>query len=197
MKSPKTMQIHSVTILDLQGAEYNPRHWSAKATSDLKESIRRFGIVDPIIANSAEARKNVVIGGHFRLHCAKELGYTEVPVVYVDIPDIEKEKELNIRLNRNTGDWDYDLLANFDESLLMDSGFSSDELDRIFNEGEVEDDFDADEDVAKITEPKAKRGEVYQLGVHRLMCGDATEAGDVTVLMDGRQASTAAGHASI
>ena len=82
--------------------------------------------------NSAEERKNIVIGGHFRLSVIKELGITDVPVVYINIPDIEKEKELNIRLNKNTGEFDWDLLKTFDETFLSDVGFSSEDLDDIF-----------------------------------------------------------------
>lgn len=179
------MQTHNVPVGDLKAAEYNPRHWSDKATSDLKESIRRFGIVDPIIANGADGRRNIVIGGHFRLHCAKEIGYTEVPVVYVDISDIEKEKELNLRLNRNTGDWDYSLLANFDESLLMDSGFSSDELSQIFPVVHERQD---DEVPDLPEEPQSKLGDLYELGSHRVLCGDSTKVDDVERLMNGKKA---------
>ena len=67
-------------------------------------------MVDPIIANSAPKRKGTVIGGHFRLYVAGILGMAEVPVVWVDIPDEKKEKELNLRLNRNQGKFDYELL---------------------------------------------------------------------------------------
>ncbi|MGB9615591.1 MAG: hypothetical protein ACPL3B_08820, partial [Fervidobacterium sp.] len=73
---------------------------------------------------SAENRKNVIIGGHFRVRVAKDLGWQKVPVVYVKISDIKKEQELNLRLNKNTGEWDWDLLANFDEEMLLDVGFT-------------------------------------------------------------------------
>ena len=112
------MKIVQVPISEIKGAEYNPRKWSEKAIKDLTASIQEFGMVDPIIVNSAENRKNVVIGGHFRLKIAKDLKYTEVPVVYVNIPNEQKERELNVRLNKNTGEFDFDLLANFDEELL-------------------------------------------------------------------------------
>ncbi|PIP56224.1 hypothetical protein COX05_04155, partial [candidate division WWE3 bacterium CG22_combo_CG10-13_8_21_14_all_39_12] len=104
----------------LVGATYNPRSWSDESIKDLTESITKYGIVDPIIVNGAKNRKNIVIGGHFRLHVAKLLGFLEVPVVYIDLPDVEKEKELNLRLNKNTGSWDYELLRDFDIELLMD-----------------------------------------------------------------------------
>lgn len=183
------MKIEQIKVSVLNPAEYNPRRWDAKSVKDLTESIKRFGLVDPIIANKAPGRENVVIGGHFRLHIAKELGYTEVPVYYVDIPDINKEMELNLRLNRNVGDWDWNLLANFDETMLVDSGFTTQEIDKAMGLGaNDEDDFDAEEEVAKIVTPKAKVGDVYQLGEHRLMCGDSTNKAHVTTLMDGKRA---------
>ena len=92
------MKIHQIKVNELKPAEYNPRKWSEEAIKDLKSSIQEFGLVDPIIVNSAKERKNIVIGGHFRLKIAKDLGFKEIPVVYVDIPDIKKEQELNLRL---------------------------------------------------------------------------------------------------
>jgi hypothetical protein len=124
----KNLKIEYVDINELKPAEYNPRKANKKQIEDIKKSIERFGLVDPLIVNNAENRKNIVIGGHLRLKVAKEMGYKEVPVVYVNIPDIEKEKELNIRLNKNTGEFDYDLLANFDEDFLKDIGFDEKEL---------------------------------------------------------------------
>ena len=81
-----------VPVSELKPAEYNPRKSSKEALNQLKESITRFSVIDPIIVNSAPKRKGVVIGGHMRLRAAKELGHESVPVVYVRIPDIEKEK---------------------------------------------------------------------------------------------------------
>jgi DNA modification methylase len=182
------LKIEYVKIDELKPAGYNPRKWDNKAIEDLKKSIERFGVVDPIIVNSAPERKNIVIGGHFRLKVAKEMGIETVPVVYVNIPDIGKEKELNLRLNRNLGDWDYQLLSNFDENLLLDVGFESEELDKIFYVESDEDNFDAEAEYQKIEEPKAKYGDIYQLGNHRLMCGDTTKREDVEKLMNGEKA---------
>ena len=126
------LAVQYVAVNILKPAAYNPRRWDEAAKSQLKESIKKFGLVDPIIANGAPNRIHIVIGGHFRLEMAKELGLKEVPVVYVNIPDLEKEKELNIRLNKNTGEFDWNLLANFDEAFLADVGFSSEELDEVF-----------------------------------------------------------------
>ena len=96
-------QIQSVPIEVLKDAEYNPRSASKKEVANLKESIKRFGLVDPIIVNSAPKRKNIIIGGHFRVHVAKGLLIKTVPVIYISIPDIKKEQELNLRLNKNVG----------------------------------------------------------------------------------------------
>ena len=78
-------------IEKLKPSTYNPRKWSDDSIRDLTESIKRFGLVDPIIVNSAPNRKNIVIGGHFRLFVAKKLGYKEVPVVSMLIFLILKE----------------------------------------------------------------------------------------------------------
>lgn len=95
------IRIQHVAIDVLKAAEYNPRKWSEEKIQQLSESIRSFGLVDPILVNGAEKRKNIVIGGHFRLKVAKDLGYDKVPVVYINIEDEAKEKELNLRLNKN------------------------------------------------------------------------------------------------
>lgn len=105
----KDIKIVEVNILDLKPAIYNTRKWSEEKTQQLSESIRSFGLVDPILVNGAESRKNIVIGGHFRLKVSKDLGYEKVPVVYINIDDEAKEKELNLRLNKNLGDWDFEI----------------------------------------------------------------------------------------
>lgn len=178
-------------VKELNPAPYNPRKWSEDAIAQLTESIKSFGLVDPILVNGATDRKNVVIGGHFRLKVAKDLGIKEVPVVYIDIPDIEREKELNVRLNKNLGDWDYELLAEFDETLLSTIGFDSEEIDAIFDlVADVPETFDLEKelnklDISKIT---VQKGDVYQLGDSRLMCGDSTVEADFDKLMNGEQA---------
>src|SRR5882672_3423075 len=116
--SKHKLVIVEVPVADLKPATYNPRRHSPEAIGRLKESIRRFGMVDPVIANSAPDRMNVVIGGHLRLKAAKELGYQTVPVVFVRIADVKKEVELNVRLNANVGEWDYDLLKKLDLGML-------------------------------------------------------------------------------
>jgi DNA modification methylase len=173
----------------LKPSVYNPRKWSDEAVAGLTESIKRFGLVDPILVNGSESRKNIVIGGHFRLATAKKLGFKEVPVIYLDIPDETKEKELNLRLNRNVGDWSYELLAEFDESLLADVGFSSEELDDIFElDLEESETFDLEKELKKLDIKKitVQKGDVYQLGESRFMCGDSTVEADFDNLMNGQ-----------
>jgi len=184
------LQIIGVDVNGLIPSDYNPRKWNTDALTNLKESIEKFGLIDPIIVNSAPNRKNVVIGGHFRLKVAKDLGYKEIPVVYLNIPDIEKEKELNLRLNKNTGDWDYDLLNQFDENFLSDLGFSSEELDSIFNI-ETSEEFDLKKELEKldIKNITIQKGDIHQLGTHRLMCGDSTIEKDMLKLMGNQKAN--------
>lgn len=161
----------------LKPAEYNPRKGDVTATEKLKDSIKRYGLVDPIIVNSAPNRTGVIIGGHFRWRVAKELGIEKVPVVFLKIPSIEREKELNLRLNRNTGEWDWELLRGFDIDLLLDIGFDDVDLSHVWDDSlETEDDnFDVDTELAKIKKPAVKVGEIYQLGLHHLICGDSTK----------------------
>lgn len=190
MQEANKLQVHYVPISDLKPADYNPRKWNEETTKQLTESIARYGLVDPIVANSAETRKNVVIGGHFRLHVAKQLGFKEMPVVYINIPEIEREKELNIRLNKNLGEFDFDLLKDFGENFLTDIGFSSEELDKVFEIDDVPTPFDLDKELKKlnINDIKVQKGDVYQLGESRLMCGDSTVEADTLKLMAGEKA---------
>lgn len=185
------LTIQQVSIKELNPAPYNPRKWSEEATKQLTESVQQYGLVDPILVNSAPERKNIVIGGHFRLKVAKDLGYKEVPVVYLNIRDEVREKELNLRLNKAVGDWDWDLLAEFDETLLANVGFSSEELDTIFDLDEVmPEEFDLQKELnkLKIDKIQVQKGDVYQLGDSRLMCGDSTIPEDFAKLMNGEQA---------
>ena len=126
--SEKVASTVEYNINKLISAEYNPRELTAKQHQDLKDSIMRFGLVDPLIVNTNKERKNILVGGHQRLRIAKELGYKTVACVEVDLnPD--QEKELNIRLNKNTGQWDWDALANyFDVGELTEWGFTDDAL---------------------------------------------------------------------
>ena len=162
-----------------------------RRVSKNKKSITEFGYVAPVIVNS----NMTVIGGHQRLKVLKELGYTEVECVVVDL-DQEKEKALNIALNKISGDWDNDkleeLLAELKQTDIdMDiTGFSFDEVDEILKDitGSKEDDFDLDQALDEIEEPISKRGDVWILGKNRLMCGDSTQKEDVMHLMNSQEA---------
>ncbi len=194
-KKPMQEQNNKLDIVyvptnSLHPSEYNPRTWNKEATNHLKESIKRYGLVDPLIANSAPNRRNIIIGGHFRLYAAKELGISVVPVVYLNIPDKEKEKELNLRLNKNTGEFDWDLLAKFDESFLTNIGFSTQELDKVFGIDETPEEFDLVKELARLDIKKieTKKGDVYQLGDNKLMCGDSTIEADILKLMNDEKA---------
>lgn len=184
------LKIHYVPVSALRPADYNPRVWDKDAISQLTESLKRYGLVDPLVVNGAEGRKNVVIGGHFRLKVAKDLAYKEVPVVYVNLPDIKKEKELNIRLNKNLGAFDLKLLADFDESFLTDTGFSSEELDDIFPVEETPEQFDLAKELKKlnIENITVQKGDVYELNGCRVMCGDSTVEAEILKLMNGEKA---------
>lgn len=128
-------------ISQLIPAEYNPRELTKKQANDLAVSLRKFSLADPIVINY----NNRIIGGHQRINILKKQGKDiEVDVRVPDrVLDEKEEKELNLRLNKNLGQWDLDALANFDEEMLKDTGFSKGELDKMFDiqeseEGEVE-----------------------------------------------------------
>ena len=133
------MKIEKIEIDKLQPAEYNPRQITTKQYKDLKESIEKFSLCDPIIIN----KDMTVIGGHQRLKVCKELKYNKVDCVILDLTK-EEERELNIRLNKSGGEWDFDLLSNFEIEELKDWGFKEIELglniDKIDNNEEPKDD---------------------------------------------------------
>lgn len=187
----KNIKVEYVAISSLKLAAYNPRKHSEDILSQIKTSITKFGVVDPIIVNAAPKRNNIVIGGHLRLKVVKELGHKTIPVVYVHISDTEKEKELNLRLNKNVGEFDMELLAEFDETLLSEVGFDSQELDEIFDiDEETPEVFDLKEELRKLDIQKVsvKKGDRYLLGEHHIMCGDSTVKEDVLKLMGKQKA---------
>jgi len=171
---------------DLVMAEYNPRQLTKDQYTQLKDSINRFGLVDPLIVNKNKDRKNILVGGHQRLRIAKEIGLESIPCVEIDL-SYDQEKELNIRLNKNVGEWDYDALANhFDVGELTEWGFSNDELQ--FYEDEPKQGLIDDDEIPEVEEPITQAGDLWILGEHRLLCGDATKKEDVDILMDGEKA---------
>ena len=171
---------------DLVMAEYNPRQLTKDQYTQLKDSINRFGLVDPLIVNKNKDRKNILVGGHQRLRIAKEIGLESIPCVEIDL-SYDQEKELNIRLNKNVGEWDYDALANyFDVGELTEWGFSNDELQ--FYEDEPTVGLIDDDEIPEVEDAITQAGDLWILGEHRLLCGDATKKEDVDLLMDGKKA---------
>lgn len=188
------MNIQKISIEKLKPAEYNPRKDLKPEDEEyqkIKKSLVEFGYVAPIIVNA----DMTVIGGHQRLKVLKELGYTEIECNVVDL-DKDKEKALNIALNKITGEWDNakleELLAELKETNIdMDmTGFSFDEVDNMLKDitGSKEDNFDVDQALNEIEEPTSKPGDVWILGRHRLMCGNSTQKEDVMRLMNNQEA---------
>ncbi len=126
-------KIRTRKLSELTKSKYNPRKISKADFEQLRVSIETFGFVQPIVINSNPDRKDVIIGGHQKIEVAKILKITEVPCVEINL-DEKSEKELNLRLNRNQGDFDNNLLKNFEKELLSQSGFNFKELEEIFKE---------------------------------------------------------------
>lgn len=154
----------------------NPRQASQKQVDDLDASLARFSLADPLVINTDDT----VVGGHFRRSrlIAK---YGEDQEIDVRVPDREltpaEVRELNLRLNKNTGDWDNDSLANFDEALLTDIGFDREELDEVFGL-RVNEDYNVEKRMNEALEKgpqRVKAGEIWQLGDHRLIIDDCTK----------------------
>lgn len=169
-------------ISKLTGAEYNPRQLTEKQAKDLGESLERFNLADPIIINT----NDTIIGGHQRINILRNRGVEEVDVrVPSRTLTEEEERELNLRLNKNLGEWDFDKLAEFDPNMLLTAGFTEEEIAFSF---EIEPE-DKDEEIPETPiEPKTKKGDLYKLGEHRLLCGDSTNVDDFERLMDGLKA---------
>lgn len=190
------MNIEKKNVKDLLPADYNPRKDLKPGDPEyekLKRSIEQFGYVEPVIWNEKTGR---VVGGHQRLKVLTDMGITEVDVVVVDM-DTEKEKALNIALNKISGEWDTEKLALviadlqgtvFDVSL---TGFDPEELEDLFRDdvksGVKEDDFDVEAELKKPTFSKA--GDLWMLGDHRLFCGDSTKPETFDLLMNGKKAN--------
>jgi len=188
------MIIEKKKATELLPADYNPRKDLKPGDLEyekLKRSIEQFGYVEPVIWNKTTGR---VVGGHQRLKVLMDMGHTEVDCVVVELSE-EKEKALNIALNKISGEWDKDKLAllitdlqgaDFDVSL---TGFDPAEIDDLFKDsmkdGVKEDDFDVAAELEKPTITKA--GDIWTLGRHRLICGDSTKEETFEQLMAGKK----------
>ncbi|HFR3895167.1 TPA: site-specific DNA-methyltransferase [Streptococcus suis] len=195
MTSQPTMEIREIRLSELHPASYNPRKKLKKGDKEyekIKQSLLKFGYVDPIIVN----KDLTVIGGHQRLTVLKDLDYETAKCVIVDLSK-EDEKALNIALNKITGQWDDQLLAD----LLLDlqesdfnldlTGFEPPEIDDILSNVHdkdlSDDDFDVEEELKKPT--FSKRGDIWQLGKHRVICGDSTKAETYDQLLGDKKAN--------
>ena len=190
------MIIEKKNTADLLPADYNPRKDLKPGDAEyekLKRSIEQFGYVEPVIWNQTTGR---VVGGHQRLKVLMDMGMTEVDCVVVAM-DEDKEKALNIALNKISGDWDKDKLAlliadlqgaDFDVSL---TGFEPAEIDDLFKDtlkdGVKDDDFDVGAELEKPT--MTKPGDIWTLGRHCLICGDSTKAETYDLLMGSTKAN--------
>ena len=189
------MEFKKLKIDTLIPAKYNPRKALKPGDAEfekIKNSITEFGYVDPIIVNS----DMTIIGGHQRWSVLKTLGFTEVDCVVIEI-DKTKEKALNIALNKVTGEWNKELLADLIKDLqsldydVSFTGFDPPEIDELFNDVHSKDTKEDDFDVDKALTENAfvKEGDIWLLGRHRLMCGDSTNPDNVNLLMDGKKAN--------
>ena len=191
----KTAELKVLPISALKPAEYNPRKKlkpGDKEYKKIKDSIEEFGFADPLVVNS----DMTIIGGHQRLNVAIDLGYTEVPCAVVDI-DKTREKALNIALNKITGEWDEQMLADLLTDLkeadydLDYTGFEAPEVEQLFSniydKKVKEDDFDVDKELQQPC--FSQLGDLWCLGKHRVICGDSTGEEIYTRLMDGQLAN--------
>lgn len=191
----KTAKLSVLPIKDLNPAEYNPRKKlkpGDKEYEKIKHSIEEFGFADPVVVNS----DMTIIGGHQRVTVAAALGYTEVPCAIVEVSKTQ-EKALNIALNKISGEWNQELLADLIQD-LQDSdfdvgftGFEPPEIEQLFSKVHdkkvKEDDFDVEAELKKPT--VAQTGDVWLLGKHRVICGDSILPETYNILMDGRKAN--------
>jgi DNA modification methylase len=191
------LTIKKMKIADLNPAKYNPRKElkpGDKEFEKLKNSIEHFGYVELIVVNTAN--HNTVISGHQRLNVLKYLNVDEIECVTVEMNETE-EKALNIAMNKVSGEWNEQLLAD----LIVDlqsvdfnvdlTGFEAPEVEQLFskvyNKKIKDDDFDVDGELAKPT--VARAGDIWFLGDHRVICGDATLPETYERLMAGKKAN--------
>ena len=189
--------IEPVPIDLLRPDPANPRRISEEELDALERSLRQFGFVQPILARKED---RTVIGGHQRLVAARRLGLATVPVTYLDL-SVEQARLLNLALNKISGSWDDALLARLLADLqsspdvdLSLSGFGEDEIKDLLRSLETREkreqveSFDLTEALEEATRaPRAKPGDLWVLGDHRLLCGDSTDPDAVTRLLAGAE----------
>lgn len=183
------MEVIYRKLSDMKKLDGNPRKITQEQLETLKQSIERnkdYFEARPLILSNRTGEL-VVIAGNQRYEACKQLGIEECPTVLLEGLTEEREKEIIIRDNVSNGEWDEELLQDWDSELLNDWGVDISDMkcfDEPVSEAE-EDDFDEDTDEV---EPICKTGDLWQLGNHRLMCGDSTDAGSVALLMNGELA---------
>ena len=196
-----TLTIDHVPIGELRPDPFNPRRISDAELEALTRSLREFGLVDPIIARGED---RTVIGGHQRLVAARRLGWKTVPVIFLDL-GVEQARLLNLALNKISGQWDTELLARMLADLkpvedidLSLSGFSEEELGKLLKSLDARDKRSRIESFdLQVAWEEAQRapgvtcGDLWRLGDHRVMCGDATDSGDVSRLVGAQRANMA------
>ena len=137
----KPIKIKQRKISELNPAEYNPRQLTDKQYKQLKKSLKTFGCVEPVVINSNHMRKDIIVGGHQRCKVWADLGNDTIPTVEVEL-DESAEMELNVRLNKNTGEFDFDMLSSyFDMEVLKEWGFQDYEFGMTLDD-DMTDDFD-------------------------------------------------------
>jgi DNA modification methylase len=177
--------LKSFKLDDLTSFENNPRKISKNELNKLKRSIQEDGFHQRLLVT----QEGKVIGGHQRIKVLKDLGHKEIECLVPNRKITNEEyKRLNIRDNLQAGEWEFDVLANFfDADKLLDWGFPEELLPK--QEGVVnEPKGDEDEAGKPPTNPQTVRGDIYEIGPHRLMCGDSTMIDDVDKLMGGVKA---------
>jgi len=187
------MLIRKIPIKKINPAPYNPRKDlkpDDKEYQHLVKSIEEFGYIDPLIWNK---RTGHLVGGHQRLKVLAVRGDKEVMCSVVDLP-LEKEKALNVALNKISGDWDESKLATLLDELIRVpefdievTGFELPEASKLIDEilnSRIDDDFDAEAELQQIDKPKTKPGKIIELGPHRVLCGDSTIIDNFKILMD-------------
>ena len=184
------MQFEKIKISELIPASYNPRKKLKPGDPEFEKilhSIEEFGYAEPIIVNSDKT----IIGGHQRVEVLKSMGWHEVDCVVVDI-DKTKEKALNIALNKITGAWDKDLLADLIKDLqdsdfdVSFTGFDPPEIDELFNSVHTKETHEDDCDIPLPETPISRAGDLWLLGRHRIICGDSTDPAVFDTLLDGK-----------
>ncbi len=173
------MNIVMKQITELKEYENNPRNNEA-AVDAVAKSIEEFGFKVPIVITS----EHVIIAGHTRLKASKKLGLTEVPCIIADDLTDEQVKAFRLADNKTAelATWDFSKLEDELASIEMDmSLFGFEDLEEEVPDNATDDDFDPDSEITET--PYAKNGDIFVLGDHRVMCGDATDALDVEKLI--------------